>query len=138
MSDDINLKSIAKEVYLHNTKQSNKDEYWDVMQILRPGCTWQADVTSEGLNFREFSDPNGLPKPTKEEVEKELNYQRECKKYYQYAYDRCNEYPDGFEQLDMLWHAINSGENLKDSEWFRVIKDIKEKYPKPDTKRPER
>jgi hypothetical protein len=32
----------------------------------------------------------------------------------------------------MLWHAINSGVDLKQSDWFISIKAIKDKYPKPD------
>jgi hypothetical protein len=31
----------------------------------------------------------------------------------------------------MLWHTINEGKDLKDSEWFQTIKEVKEKYPKP-------
>lgn len=138
MNNDENLKIVSSDVYIRGAKENIRAEHWDVMQILRPGCTWQADVTSNGLSFRDFSDPNGLSAPSSEEVEKELQYQKEFKKYYQYAYDRCNEYPDGFDQFDMLWHSINNGENLKDSEWFKVIKEIKDKYPKPNFKKPER
>ena len=63
---------------------------------------------------------------------KEYEYQKSLASHYQYAYDRCKEYPDGFEQLDMLWHAVNEGKDLKDSEWFSRIKEVKEKYPKPE------
>ena len=70
--------------------------------------------------------------PTKIEIDAELEYQTKLQKYYQYAYSRCAEYPDGFEQLDMLWHAVNNGIELKNSEWFQKIKEVKEKYPKPE------
>jgi hypothetical protein len=50
----------------------------------------------------------------------------------EYSFDRCKDYPDGFEQLDMLWHAINNGIELKDSEWFQRLKEVKEKHPKPE------
>jgi hypothetical protein len=36
----------------------------------------------------------------------------------------------------MLWHAINNGVELKNSEWFQKIQEVKEKYPKPDTEPP--
>jgi hypothetical protein len=36
----------------------------------------------------------------------------------------------------MLWHAVNTGTDLKDSEWFKSIKDVKEKYPKPEGEPP--
>ena len=60
------------------------------------------------------------------EIDEELAYQEKLAKHYQYAYDRCKHYPDGFEQLDMLWHAVNQGIDLKDSEWFQTIKEVKE------------
>ena len=77
-------------------------------------------------------DRNGLKPPTKVEIDTELEYQTKLQKYYQYAYSRCEEYPDGFEQLDMLWHAINEGQDLKSSKWFQTIKEVKEKFPKPE------
>jgi hypothetical protein len=36
----------------------------------------------------------------------------------------------------MLWHATNNGVQLKDSEWFQKIKEIKDKYPKPTEEPP--
>ena len=47
--------------------------------------------------------------PTKDEIMAEFERQKSVAEYYQYAYDRCHHYPDGFEQLDMLWHAVNNG-----------------------------
>jgi hypothetical protein len=32
----------------------------------------------------------------------------------------------------MLWHAIDQGVDLKNSEWFQKIKEVKEKFPKPE------
>jgi hypothetical protein len=31
----------------------------------------------------------------------------------------------------MLWHAVNEGIDLKNSEWFKTINEVKKKYPKP-------
>jgi hypothetical protein len=36
----------------------------------------------------------------------------------------------------MLWHAINTGTDLKNSEWFQKIKEVKEKFPKPEGQPP--
>jgi len=129
------LKEIAAEVYIHDKKEMTKDDIFEVIQSLRPGCTFDASLGS-GIHYNKFWDPNNLPPPTLEEIMEEMNFQRECKEYYQYAYDRCHEYPDGFEQFDMLWHAINDGTDLKSSDWFQSIKAIKEKYPKPDGEPP--
>lgn len=38
------------------------------------------------------------------------------------------------QQLDDLWHDINNGffgDNAKNSQWYKTIKDIKDRYPKP-------
>jgi len=100
------------------------------IKALRPGCKYDVAVSGGHFNFSRWWDPNGLSQPTDEEISKEYEYQKALALYYQYAYDRCKEYPDGFEQLDMLWHAVNEGKDLKDSEWFSRIKEVKEKYPK--------
>ena len=100
------------------------------IKALRPGCRYQITCAG-GIKYDKWWDPNGLPPPSQEEVDAELKYQEALAKHYQYSYDRCKEYPDGFEQLDMLWHATNNGIDLKESDWFKKIKEVKEKYPKP-------
>jgi hypothetical protein len=129
------LKDISRDVYLNDSKELTKDDIFEVIKSLRPGCRFDASLAGD-IIYHHFWDPNNLLAPTIEEIEEEINYQKDCKEYYQYAYDRCHEYPDGFEQFDMLWHAINDGVDLKSSEWFETIKAIKEKYPKPDGELP--
>jgi len=106
------------------------------IKALRPGCRFELEAAGGGFTWHKWWDPDGQKPPTKDEIEAELAYQEKLAKYYQYSYDRCKEYPDGFEQLDMLWHAINNGVELKNSEWFQKIQEVKEKYPKPDTEPP--
>jgi hypothetical protein len=36
----------------------------------------------------------------------------------------------------MLWHAINEGKDLKDSEWFQKIREVKEQFPKSEGEPP--
>ena len=43
---------------------------------------------------------------------------------------RAREYPQIREQLDMLWHAIDQGGLDKESDFYKELKKIKEKYPK--------
>ena len=102
------------------------------IKSLRPGAKFQVSAGNGEFNFMQWWDPNGLSAPTKDEIMAEFEFQKKVAEYYQYSYDRCKEYPDGFEQLDMLWHAINNGTELKNSEWFNKIKEVKEKYPKPE------
>jgi hypothetical protein len=101
------------------------------IKALRPGCQYEVTMSGGEITYNRWWDPNGLKPPNRKEVDEEFAYQEKLAKHYQYAYDRCREYPDGFEQLDMLWHSINNGINLKDSDWFKAIKEVKEKYPKP-------
>ena len=130
------LKEISRDVFLNDGKELNKEDMFEVIRSLRPGCRFDVTFIEGEMNFHHFWDPNNLLAPTIEEIKEEIDFQKKCKSYYQYAYSRCHEYPDGFEQFDMLWHAINDGVDLKGSEWFKTIKAIKEKYPKPDGEPP--
>lgn len=128
---------IATEVYEMGKLESfSENDIHEAIKQLRPGCTFDLTLKGGEYIFHSFWHPKNLKAPTKDEIVGQLEYQEECRNYYQYAYNRCHEYPDGFEQFDMLWHAINDETNLKDSEWFQTIKKIKEKYPKPDREPP--
>jgi hypothetical protein len=100
------------------------------IKALRPGARFDMVAGNGEFQFPRWEDPKGKPPPTKDEIMKEFERQKAVAEYYQYAYDRCNHYPDGFEQLDMLWHAVDKGIDLKDSEWYKKIKEVKEKFPK--------
>jgi hypothetical protein len=60
----------------------------------------------------------------------------ECQSIYsiliqlKYIDNRKITYPDISNQLDMLWHSMNSGEIPKSENFFNSIKVIKDKYPK--------
>lgn len=69
-------------------------------------------------------------KPTKKQCEdglKQLQDEYDAKEYQR---NRFLSYPDIGEQLDMLWHAINSGTLNKTSEFYTALKAVKDKYPK--------
>lgn len=42
---------------------------------------------------------------------------------------RAKQYPELAEQLDMLWHAIDSGTLDKDSDFYTSLKAVKEQNP---------
>ena len=49
-----------------------------------------------------------------------------------YNVKRIQHYPQLGEQLDMLWHELNTKGTISDSgEWFNAIKEVKDTYPKP-------
>jgi hypothetical protein len=47
-----------------------------------------------------------------------------------YAEDRATAYPSITDQLDMLWHAMDTGEIPKSTIFYDINKSIKDKYPK--------
>lgn len=130
---------IAKSVYEKDmTEAYSEHDIHEAIKQLRPGCTFDVSLAGGEYYYHSFWHPENLEPPTKEEVQSQLKYQEECREYYEYAYNRCREYPDGFEQLDMLWNAVNQGIDLKESEWFKSILEVKHKYPKPDRDPPKR
>lgn len=124
------VKNVASFVASGETSYINNGLH-EVMQILRPGCVWEIDSNTGSREWVKYWHPEGLPRPSFEEIDKETEYQTKVKNYYQYAYDRCLNYPDAFQQLEMLWDAVDKGVDLKESLWYKSIKDVKEKYPKP-------
>ena len=49
----------------------------------------------------------------------------------QYQRDRARAYPEIGEQLDMLFHAIDSGNLDKTSDFYKELKKVKDANPKP-------
>ena len=100
------------------------------IKALRPGCTFEIAMSGGVITYHKWHHPDGLSAPTKAEIDEELVFQEKLAKHYQYAYDRCRYYPDGFEQLDMLWHAIDNGTLNKTSDFYTAIKAVKDAHPK--------
>ena len=48
----------------------------------------------------------------------------------QYKFQRAKRYPKIVDQLDMLWHAIDSGSLDKDSDFYTTLKAVKDANPK--------
>lgn len=74
-------------------------------------------------------NPENTPEiiPSKEEV---LAIAEEIRKEKSHYLPRIKKYPKIDEQLDMLWHAMDSGEIPKATEWYNKIKQIKQSTPK--------
>lgn len=99
------------------------------VKSLRPN----ARFTMSADKFVYWNDTSGARPPSVKEIEEEMVRLEKIAKHYEYFFKRAGEYPPGYEQLDMLWHDINSGKSLKDGVWFNTIREIREKYPKTDT-----
>jgi hypothetical protein len=66
---------------------------------------------------------NSTEKPSWEEISQNL-------KVVEVQQKRSEEYPMFWDQFDMLYHDIKSG-NLESGDWIKKIEEIKNKYPKP-------
>ena len=91
------------------------------IRILRPSVT-RYDFA--GREFLEFESSDGSEPPTMEEINVEMEREVEIYNYYLYERNRGKAYPKIGDQLDMIYHDIDK--------WRETIKEIKEKYPKPD------
>lgn len=70
-------------------------------------------------------------KPTREAIESaKVKAQQKIDDSY-YKIQRSQEYPAIGEQLDMLWHAIDSGTLDKTSDFYTTLKKVKDDNPKP-------
>ena len=88
---------------------------------LRPGAVWSVDDnTYEGITWLDTNQT----KPTREEVNTELQAQLSEIQKTEYQRRRELEYPTFAEQFDILYHGGYD-------EWKSTIQAVKDKYPKP-------
>ena len=71
------------------------------------------------------------PKPTDKEINDKIAELQADYNAKQYQRDRADIYPEIKEQLDMLWHAIDSGTLDKTSDFYTTLKKVKDDNPKP-------
>jgi hypothetical protein len=69
-----------------------------------------------------------LPKPTEQEIAIELA--RLQSEFESNEYQRLRQYPTIGDQLDMLWHAIDTNSLNKTSDFYTAIKAVKDAHPK--------
>lgn len=49
-----------------------------------------------------------------------------------YTVKRMQTYPQLGDQLDMLWHELNTSGSISNTgTWFNAVKNVKDQYPKP-------
>lgn len=80
----------------------------------------------------DWVDDEGTEPPSYEEIRLELARQIETFEFYKYERERAEAYPTLGDQLDMLWHAMESGEIPKATKWFEKIQEVKKSIPKPE------
>jgi hypothetical protein len=106
-----------------------KIEITEALISLAPGAPWTIDGEPIYQNIQWLN--LDYPKPTESQVLAEtarLQAEYDAKEYQRL---RAKKYPSIANQLDMLWHAIDSGTLDKDSEFYTTLKSIKDSNPKP-------
>ena len=61
----------------------------------------------------------------------EADWDKSVAEYDRCKYQRDRKYPSSNEQLDKIWHALNDGIDLKDSDFYKDNKAFKDANPKP-------
>ena len=100
----------------------------EALQSLRPNANWSLiGNTYDGLDWIDESQT----KPTEEEINNEIVRLQAESDAIQYQRDRKEQYPDIGDQLDMLWHAIDTGTLDQTSDFYTTLKEVKDNNPKP-------
>jgi hypothetical protein len=92
-----------------------------------PGVEW----AMSDFDYDTLVMLKGDPKPSLEQLNlwADLIQQQSIADAYKYLREK--EYPSINEQLDTLWHSMDSGEIPKSQTFYTTIKAVKDKYPKP-------
>ena len=83
----------------------------------------------EDYDSIEWLDEN-TQKPTLQELEAEVQRLEDEWNSNEYQRQRNVRYPKIVDQLDMLWHAIDTNTLNKTSDFYTTIKAVKDTYPK--------
>ena len=104
-----------------------------VVEILAPSTEKFSFING---TFDEWENDYGMDPPTMEQMDEELDKQKEIYAYFEYERNREKNYPDGADQLDMLFHDIKNG-NIENGSWVQSIQKVKDQFPKPEEPMPD-
>lgn len=87
-------------------------------------------ITIAGLDYDTIVLQDGIQMPSREDFGRVKEEVEQLSLSLEYRSQRAPEYPDVKDQLDMLWHGMDSGEFPKLDSFYEAIKLVKDKYPK--------
>ena len=100
----------------------------DALLSLKPKAEWS--LNGDVLTWMDAVQTE----PTQSEIDAEVIRLQAVYDAQEYARDRATEYPSIGDQLDMLWHAIDTGDwtaaKVKLTSFYTELKAVKDKYPK--------
>ncbi len=122
---------------------TSRPQLVEALALMCPGSMFRSDENPETGEYDYdhvvWQHPEGVDwtPPPKEEVEAYLaQIQQEWDEKVKYKQLRKVSYPDVGQQLDALWHAMDTGVIPKIEPMYSDVKAIKEQYPKGNTDLP--
>ena len=108
-------------------------EYADAIAALTPEASFGISMNDYSTLY--WQDDNTVLPPTEVEVKEKLAELIAEWEIEEYRRQRYLEYVSVEEQLALLWDDMDSGRisGKETSLWYAHIKEIKEKYPKPES-----
>ena len=109
---------------------------WGLQKLgFKSGVDFALQDNSDGKGTFIAEWKSESPQPTVAEIEAaEATYNAEWAAK-DYARDRAAAYPSIGDQLDMLWHAVDTGDwtaaKVKTTEFYTALKAVKDANPKP-------
>lgn len=101
----------------------------DALLSLYPETKWR--VIDDPFNYNNLIwEDDVVAKPLESVLRSEIDRLQTIQDSQIYRNKRELEYPNLADQLDMLWHAIDSGNLDKTSDFYQALKAVKDKYPK--------
>ena len=72
----------------------------------------------------------GVTAVSRQNIQNEIERLQSIEDAIEYQHNRREQYPDIGDQLDMLWHAIDTGSLDKTSDFYLSLKLVKDNNPK--------
>ena len=111
----------------------NEDEYkmFALMELVDTG-NWYRKINPHGDHSYSNieSQVNGVTKPSESDVNAKITELKNAYASAQYKRERAKQYKPVTDQLDMLWHAIDTGTLDKTCDFYTVNKTVKDNNPK--------
>jgi hypothetical protein len=111
-------------------------DFGDVIKELRPGAKFEVELYEGYLKFNKFEDPEDRGIPAEDEIWDLYFKNKELFEKLEYSRLRQQELSDWKKptlQLQEIWDEIDkNGSITKESDWFQKVKEVKDRYPKPE------
>ena len=72
----------------------------------------------------------GVTVPSRQDIQNEIERLQSIEDAIEYQHNRREQYPEIGDQLDMLWHAIDTESLDKTSKFYLSLKSVKDDNPK--------